>query len=483
VNPGVSALEERLAAVPRPLVPAGAWVVGVGLLDGILGTLAARLGLLVQLHRVPGQPVAIGTGALMALFAPVWVGALGLGGAYHRHLVHVEAEEARRVVNAAVWLLAGIGFASFALHADLSRGTVAVSLPLATGLTLAGRWSARRALNGWLPRGGPMHRAVVVGAEDDAARVGRRLLRSGRSGFAVVGTYTPLHRAPGAPREGGRALVTVTADILATARHLGADTVVVAGGALADDELRRLSWALEGSGTRLLTAPLTDLLGGRVISLRVEGLSLLEIEEPAFTGARRLVKAALDRSIGLLLVVLLAPLLAAIAGVIRLSDGGPALFRQVRLGLHGEEFTIHKFRTMRVGADCEYRRLVEAGGGGGVLFKLTADPRVTLVGRFLRRSSLDELPQLWDVVSGSMSLVGPRPQRAEEVARYHPDAHRRLLVKPGMTGLWQVSGRSQLSWEEALQLDLHYIENWSLRLDLVLLWRTVAVVLGARGAY
>jgi lipopolysaccharide/colanic/teichoic acid biosynthesis glycosyltransferase len=118
-----------------------------------------------------------------------------------------------------------------------------------------------------------------------------------------------------------------------------------------------------------------------------------------------------------------------------------------------------------------------------VLFKLTADPRVTLVGRFLRRSSLDELPQLWDVVSGSMSLVGPRPQRAEEVARYHPDAHRRLLVKPGMTGLWQVSGRSQLSWEEALQLDLHYIENWSLRLDLVLLWRTVAVVLGARGAY
>jgi exopolysaccharide biosynthesis polyprenyl glycosylphosphotransferase len=483
VNPGVSALDERLAAVPRPLVPAGAWVVGVGMLDGILGTLAARLGLLVQLHRVPGQPVVIDTGAVMVLAAPVWVGVLGLGGAYHRHLAHAGTEEARRVVNAAVWLLAAIGFASFALHADLSRGTVAVSLPLATGLTLAGRWSARRALNGWLPRGGPMHRAVVVGAEDDATRVGRRLLRSGRSGFAVVGTYAPVHRAPGAPCERGCALVTVTADILATVRHLGADTVVVAGGALAEDELRRLSWALEGSGTRLLTAPLTDLLGGRVISLRVDGLSLLEIEEPAFTGARRLVKAALDRSIGLLLVVLLAPLLAAIAGVIRLSDGGPALFRQVRLGLHGEEFTIHKFRTMRVGADCEYRRLVEAGGGGGVLFKLTADPRVTLVGRFLRRYSLDELPQLWDVVSGSMSLVGPRPQRAEEVARYHPDAHRRLLVKPGMTGLWQVSGRSQLSWDEALQLDLHYIENWSLRLDLVLLWRTVAVVLGARGAY
>jgi exopolysaccharide biosynthesis polyprenyl glycosylphosphotransferase len=483
VNPRASALDERLAVAPRPLVPAGAWVVCVGLLDGILGTLAARLGLLIQLHRVPGQPVAIGTGALMALFAPVWVGALGLGGAYHRHLVHVEAEEARRVVNAAVWLLAGIGFASFALHADLSRGTVAVSLPLATALTLAGRCSVRRALNGWLPRGGPMHRAVVVGAEDDSARVGRRLLRSGRSGLAVVGTYAPVRPAPGASPESGRALATVTADLLATARHLGADTVIVAGGALAGGELRRLSWALEGSGVRLLTAPLTDLVGGRVITLRVDGLSLLQITEPAFTGAQRLLKGVLDRVVGLLLVVLLAPLLAAIACVIRLSDGGPALFRQVRVGRHGEEFTIHKFRTMRVDADCEYRRLVEAGGGDGVLFKLTSDPRVTLVGRFLRRSSLDELPQLWDVLAGSMSLVGPRPQRAEEVARYHPDAHRRLLVRPGMTGLWQVSGRSQLSWDEALQLDLHYIENWSLGLDLVLLWRTVAVVLGARGAY
>ncbi|WP_304048344.1 sugar transferase [Jatrophihabitans endophyticus] len=196
------------------------------------------------------------------------------------------------------------------------------------------------------------------------------------------------------------------------------------------------------------------------------------------------VKSVADRVIALLALVVLAPVLLALALAIRLDSSGPALFRQRRVGRNGEMFTMLKFRSMRTGAESELSTLLGRNEvDGGVLFKLRSDPRVTAVGRWLRRTSVDELPQLINVLTGSMSLVGPRPPLPDEVAAYPAPARRRLTVKPGLTGLWQVSGRSDLSWEDSLRLDLSYIDDWSLALDTAVLFKTFGAVLRAEGAY
>jgi exopolysaccharide biosynthesis polyprenyl glycosylphosphotransferase len=247
---------------------------------------------------------------------------------------------------------------------------------------------------------------------------------------------------------------------------------------------RRLSWALEGSGIKLLVAPpLTDVAGPRIVVRPAQGLPLLEIEEPEFRGANRVVKAIIDRVLAALFLVAFLPVMVVIAVVTKLSARGPIFYRQERVGKLGTSFVIWKFRTMTRDAEKLHSELLESTGHSGVLFKLTDDPRVTRFGRFLRRYSLDELPQLGNVILGSMSLVGPRPQRPFEVALYADHHRRRLLVKPGMTGLWQISGRSTLSWEEAVQLDLHYVDNWSVTRDLVILVKTAWAVVRSPGAY
>jgi exopolysaccharide biosynthesis polyprenyl glycosylphosphotransferase len=214
----------------------------------------------------------------------------------------------------------------------------------------------------------------------------------------------------------------------------------------------------------------------------VDGLPLLRLTHPTFTGASQFLKGALDRVGALLLLALITPMLLAVSLAVA-CDGGPVFFRQQRVGLGGRAFTMVKFRSMVVDAEARLAALADADEGAGLLFKIRHDPRVTPVGRFLRRYSLDELPQLFNVVAGSMSLVGPRPPLPAEVAGYGRDAHRRLLVKPGMTGLWQVSGRSDLSWEETVRLDLRYVENWTLALDAQILVRTVRAIVHGTGAY
>jgi exopolysaccharide biosynthesis polyprenyl glycosylphosphotransferase len=195
------------------------------------------------------------------------------------------------------------------------------------------------------------------------------------------------------------------------------------------------------------------------------------------------VKAAFDRIGAGLLLVVASPLLAALAFAVRVGSPGPVLFRQVRVGKNGREFVMYKFRTMHTDAEARLAELRHLNQVDGALFKLRDDPRVTRAGRFLRKFSLDELPQLLNVLTGTMSLVGPRPPLPAEVAVYADDVHRRLAVRPGMTGLWQVSGRSDLPWEEAVRLDLRYVENWSLTLDLVILLRTLSAVTRGAGAY
>jgi exopolysaccharide biosynthesis polyprenyl glycosylphosphotransferase len=274
-------------------------------------------------------------------------------------------------------------------------------------------------------------------------------------------------------------------EVLALAARYGADTVAVTSSSeTAAEYLRRLSWQLEGTGLELLVAPgLVEVAGPRLHIRPYEGFPLLSVEQPRFEGWHRFVKGGFDRGISALLLLVLAPVLALIALAVRLDSPGPVLYRQERVGLNGRTFTMLKFRSMVVDAEERLEALRAANISDGLLFKMRQDPRVTRVGRWLRRLSLDELPQLLNVLGGSMSLVGPRPPLPREVEGYDAVVQRRLLVKPGLTGLWQISGRSDLTWEESIRLDLRYVENWSLPLDLLILWKTGRAVLSRSGAY
>jgi exopolysaccharide biosynthesis polyprenyl glycosylphosphotransferase len=274
-------------------------------------------------------------------------------------------------------------------------------------------------------------------------------------------------------------------EVLAMAARHDVDTIAVTSSSeTAADYLRRLSWQLEGSDLELLVAPgLVEVAGPRLHIRPLEGLPLLVVEQPRFEGWPRVVKGAVDRVIAGLALLLLAPVVMGIALAVRAGSPGPVLYRQQRIGLNGRPFTLFKFRSMVVDADARQTALHDQNISDGLLFKVRHDPRVTPVGRWLRRYSLDELPQLLNVLNGSMSLVGPRPPLPGEVARYDSSVSRRLLVKPGLTGLWQISGRSDLPWEESVRLDLRYVENWSLALDALILWKTGRAVLSSAGAY
>jgi exopolysaccharide biosynthesis polyprenyl glycosylphosphotransferase len=327
-------------------------------------------------------------------------------------------------------------------------------------------------------------RLVVVGRGGAVLELVERVRRENFAGFTVVAAcVTSADRGRVAEVIG--VPVGGLDDVADLAGRFDVDTIAVTSASeTAAHYLRRLSWQLEGSGIELLVAPgLIEVAGPRLHIRPFEGLPLLAIEQPCFEGWRRVVKAAVDRTVAAATLLLLAPVLVLIALAVRLSSRGPVLYRQERIGANGRSFTIFKFRSMV--ADAE-RRLEELRGeniSDGLVFKIRHDPRVTPVGRWLRRLSLDELPQLLNVLGGSMSLVGPRPPLPGEVAMYDSRVSRRLLVKPGLTGLWQISGRSDLSWEESIRLDLRYVENWSFALDLLILWKTGRAVLSRSGAY
>jgi exopolysaccharide biosynthesis polyprenyl glycosylphosphotransferase len=247
--------------------------------------------------------------------------------------------------------------------------------------------------------------------------------------------------------------------------------------------VRRLGWDLEGHNVEIIVAPsLANVAGPRVHIRPVAGLPLLHVEQPSYRGASRWAKFLLDRfgSLGLLLVG--SPLFVAIAIAIKVTSRGKVFFVQERVGRDGNTFNMIKFRTMVDGADSLLETL-QRDTGNVMMFKMRDDPRVTRAGKFLRRYSLDELPQLINVLKGDMSLVGPRPPLMSEVSGYEAEARRRLLVLPGMTGPWQISGRSDLNWEETMRLDLYYVENWSIVDDLLILWKTFRAVVNSSGAY
>jgi exopolysaccharide biosynthesis polyprenyl glycosylphosphotransferase len=265
-----------------------------------------------------------------------------------------------------------------------------------------------------------------------------------------------------------------------------AEVVVVASHSeMTGPELRRLSWGLESRNVDLVVSPgIIEVAGPRLSIRPAAGLSLLHVERPTVDGGRLLGKIIFDRVMSVLISLLILPVALVVALAIKVDSRGPVFFRQDRIGARGEPFEMFKFRSMVVDAEARLADVSAQGNdGNGVLFKQRNDPRVTRVGQFIRRYSLDELPQLINVLKGDMSLVGPRPPLRSEVEGYEPDAVRRLRVRPGLTGLWQVSGRSDLSWDESLRLDLRYVDNWSMILDLQILWRTARAVLRGSGAY
>jgi exopolysaccharide biosynthesis polyprenyl glycosylphosphotransferase len=281
-------------------------------------------------------------------------------------------------------------------------------------------------------------------------------------------------------------VVGTTDQVVASVDRANAHVVaIVSHPEMSGHPLRQLSWALEERGVELLVSPgIVEVAGPRISIRPVAGLSLLHLERPRAGAGTVLAKSAFDRTLSSLALVFLAPVLLTLAVAVRLTSPGPALFKQTRVGVRGREFAIYKFRTMVVDAEQKLIDLCDAADrGNDVLFKMKADPRITRVGGVLRRFSLDELPQLINVALGEMSLVGPRPPLPAEVALYEPDAVRRLHVKPGITGLWQVSGRSDLTWEQSLRLDLRYVDNWSMALDISILWKTVRAVFQGSGAY
>jgi exopolysaccharide biosynthesis polyprenyl glycosylphosphotransferase len=427
-----------------------------------------------------GVPYAL----VLVAAGPVWIAMLGLHRCYEPRLLGNGVTEFKQIFLASVRLVGYVAIVSYAAKLEVARGLVAYAFPLGLALLLLFRYGARKWLHHKRRGGGWSSRVLAIGNALQIENLADVVARERHAGYEVVGACLPGGSGDVAQRIGHVPVVGTLTTAVADARRLGADTIAVTASAgITPAALRRLAWELEGSGIGMVVAPaLTDVAGPRIHITPVAGLPLLHVEEPEFTGVRRLFKSVSDRVLALLLYLLLSPVLLLIAVAVRVSSRGPALFRQERVGQDGQTFELLKFRSMYVDAEARLEALRESNEASGLLFKMRADPRVTPVGRWLRRYSLDELPQLWNVVRGDMALVGPRPPLPSEVSAYESHVRRRLLVRPGITGLWQVSGRSDLSWDDAVRLDLYYVENWSPALDAMILWKTLFAVVRGKGA-
>lgn len=421
--------------------------------------------------------------ALCAVLAVGWLAMLYAARTYDGRVFGVGADEYKRIVRGSLWLWGFVAIVCYVAGIEIARIFFAIAFPLGTILLLLARWAARKALHR-ARRGSDLwsHRVLVVGDVKEVDELVSELAREPYAGLTVVGACVP------GGSDGERPSVPVVGSLTSVQQAValtGADTVAVTASAgVSSGVLKRLGWELEDAGVDIIVAPaLTDVAGPRVHVRPVSGLSLLYVEQPEFRGLSWVVKEVFDRCVAAVGLVVALPFFAFFAVAIKLTSPGPVVFRQVRVGRDGNPFTVYKFRTMVVDAEARLAELADRNEHDGILFKLREDPRITGFGRWLRRCSLDELPQLVNVLMGEMSLVGPRPALPTETQRYGRAVARRLLVKPGITGLWQVSGRSDLSWEDSVRLDLYYVENWSFTGDIQILGKTLWAVAGSRGAY
>jgi exopolysaccharide biosynthesis polyprenyl glycosylphosphotransferase len=422
---------------------------------------------------------------LFSVIVPMlWVASLSLSGAYNIRCIGTGSEEFRKVLNAAFGLTAGLAILSYAINTELSREYLLLTMPTLAAADLSVRYARRKRLHRRRATGECMSNVLAVGPESAVADLVKELRRGSYHGLTVVAACvrdSAREEVAGVPVFGGLAVD----DVVEAVRGSRADTVAVLSSSELDGAmLRQIAWGLEKTGTDLCVAPaLLDVAGPRTSIRPIAGLTLLHVDHPQLSGPRQVLKDLFDRTAAAAALIVLAPLMTAIALAIRSAGAGPVLFTQTRVGKDGRTFKIYKFRTMVVDAEKLIAELRAKNEHDGVLFKMREDPRITRVGARLRKWSLDELPQLFNVLLGEMSLVGPRPALPDEAARYADLVRRRLVVRPGLTGLWQVSGRSDLSWEESVRLDLRYVENWSFALDLQILWKTFSVIFKGAGAY
>lgn len=425
--------------------------------------------------------------AVSFVLCAAWFTLLTVGRTRDRRLLGSGPEEIVRVCVVTWHLFAGVAIVGFLARMDFGRGFLGLAAPLGLVLLLASRLAWRRVLHRRRDAGLDVSPVLVVGPRHKAATLVDEFHRNPRAGYRVIGVCLSDDAAGPAEVVADVRVLGTHQQAAAIARRERVAAVAVAGSdAMTADAVRRLGWDLEGTGIDLaLTLALTDVAGPRVLVHPVNGLPLMYVDEPRFSGSRYAAKSLFDWCTALALTVLLAPLMLAVAALVKLTSPGPVLYAQERIGKDGERFRMLKFRSMRAGAHDELAAVLAAQGvdAVGAFYKPRDDPRVTRVGRVLRRYSLDELPQLLNVLRGDMSLVGPRPQIAAEVATYDRAAHRRLLVRPGLTGLWQVSGRSSLDPRAAMRLDVAYVENWTLAGDVLILARTARAVLAREGAF
>ncbi len=417
--------------------------------------------------------------SLVVVVVASWMVILILRGAYDTRILGVGSEEFKRVVAATATVFGAVAVVAFALKLDLSRGFVLITFAVGLVLLLCVRWSLRAWLRHERRYGHFLHRTVVIGAEPLKSEIVDMLDRDPVAGFTVVDVIDEP------PLLGDEAGLDEWLDEVMTRISLeDADTVAVAGSpALGQKVVQRLAWRLEGPRVDLLVAPtIGDVAGPRVTMRMAADLPLLHLDEPHLTGPKRAIKRTLDIAIGTLLFLLFLPFMVFAAIGIKISSRGPMFYVQERVGRGGQIITVPKFRTMYVGSD-RLRNEVIGTPDENIGDRYRKDPRITPFGRVLRRWSIDEMPQVVNVVMGSMSLVGPRPVLVDEMPLLGDSDHRRHLTKPGLTGLWQVSGRKNVEWEERMRLDLDYVEHWSPALDLVIVAKTVKAVLMGKGAY
>jgi exopolysaccharide biosynthesis polyprenyl glycosylphosphotransferase len=418
-----------------------------------------------------------------------WLVALRVTGTMDRRVLGSGSTEYSRVCAATATLFGLLAIIALFFKLSPSRGFILMTFIGGMILLPVGRWVCRKWLIHQRKKGEYTHHVVLLGSRDCCVHAASSIARDGgSSGFVAVGAIVddpdPDDLLPGIPVLRSRDAVNPT-DPVNLAEAAGADGIVYTGSDNYDPRsLRELGWQIEARHMTLIVSPgLTDIAGPRISTHAVAGLPLVQVDYPTLQGPRRFIKRAMDVVGSAVLLVVLSPVFLATAIAVKVTSPGPVIFRQDRVGLGSKRFKMLKFRSMVTNAEDMMPTLLEKSGGEALLFKIKDDPRVTNVGQFLRRYSLDELPQLVNVLRNDMSLVGPRPQVQREVEEYDDWAHRRLLVKPGLTGLWQTSGRSDLSREDSLRLDLYYVENWSVVGDIAILWRTMQAVLSSEGAY
>ncbi|WP_217555416.1 sugar transferase [Streptomyces sp. GbtcB6] len=411
--------------------------------------------------------------------------ALAVGRAWVPAVLGQGAEEFRRLGRSLFAATVVLALGGIALTSRNIKLWIFVAIPAIGLVTMSARYLLRLSLHKQRKEGRCLRPVLAAGSPATVGDLITRTRKFPHIGWRVEAVCTTDGRGLDGDELDGVPVVGRLTDVAKHVRHDGYRVVAVTPDPhWTPDRLQRLAWNLEGSDAEMVVAPvLMEVAGPRLHVDAVLGIPLLRVSLPTFTGGRRAIKEVVDRVGAVVLLMLFAPLMMFAALLVLVDSRGGAFYRQRRVGKDGREFTILKFRTMAVGAHGARAQLADRNEGAGLLFKLRRDPRVTRVGAVLRRYSVDELPQLFNVLTGSMSLVGPRPPLPEECAEYGPDIRRRLLVKPGLTGLWQISGRSDLPWEEAVRLDLRYVEDWSLALDTVILWKTMRAVLHGQGAY